>query len=152
MIMRHTLTIILIAVGCSHNTLPEDDIRYVEDYLAEKTLQPSFGGEVISAYEILAVDNSNIYLWVLQIEYYRAGNEIKQGAGWSVPMVLSIERDENKIKTLSHKTPRDGSYYAEDIKTLFPRNTHKKIFDYSSKHIEKLILEVEEEANNRFLE
>ncbi|MDF2946419.1 MAG: hypothetical protein K0S51_1098 [Bacillales bacterium] len=132
------------------------DKLVIEDYLNNNILKPQFGGKVISAFEILGSnkDNGEIFLWALLTEYYMDGNNLEMGTGRSGPIVLNVELIDDHIKIKGYVQPRDGSYYSKDIEKMFPLLTHNKIYNYSSKHIDKLIrildMKKEELLNKKF--
>ncbi|WP_226678590.1 hypothetical protein [Mesobacillus jeotgali] len=148
-IIFHVIIVFLLLAGCSLNsTVTEEDEQEIEKYISQEVMSPNFGGEIFSAYEILATneEKGEIYLWALIEEYYKEGEEVEQGSGMSVPMVLKIDRSEGASKVISHTLPRDGSFYADDIKEMFPYFAELKALDYPSNHIKKLIKEVESEV------
>jgi hypothetical protein len=61
----------------------------------------------------------------------------------SAPLVLKVKLEQSSLKVINHSLPRDGSNYADDIRKMFPENIQNKIFEYPSKHINKLIQELE---------
>lgn len=140
--------VFLLLAGCSNSAVTEEDGQEIERYIRQEVMSPNFGGEIFSAYEILASneEKGEIYLWALIEEYYKEGAEVEQGSGMSVPMVLKVDRSEGALKVISHTLPRDGSFYADDIKDMFPYFAELKALDYSSGPIKKLIKEVEAEA------
>ena len=117
-------------------------------------MKPNFNGIVFCAFEILETDASagEIYLWALMEEYYHEGSYVQLGSGMSVPIVLKVSSSSEKqsFEIKGHYIPGDGSNYADDVRQLFPRNVHSKIFEYSSKHISKLIDEVETKVKAAF--
>lgn len=139
---------LLLLTGCSNSAVTEEDRMEIERYISQEVMDPNFGGEVFNAYEILATngEKGEIYLWALIEEYYKEGAEVEQGSGMSVPMVLKVDRSEGAFKVISHTLPRDGSFYADDIKEMFPYFAEIKALDYPSIHIKKLIEEVETEV------
>lgn len=67
----------------------------------------------------------NIYAWVLEEKYYLENNEIKQDCGSSIPHKFVVENIEGKFIVTDSKTPRDGSYYLEDMKIIFPSSVRE---------------------------
>lgn len=142
------LVMILLLAGCSNREVSIEDGQEIERYIRQEVMSPNFGGEIFSAYEILASneEKGEIYLWALIEEYYKEGAEVEQGSGMSVPMVLKVDRSEGALKVTGHSLPRDGSFYADDIKDMFPYFAELKALDYPSNHIKKMIEEVETEV------
>ncbi|WLR54897.1 hypothetical protein LC048_21325 [Mesobacillus subterraneus] len=140
--------VVLLVAGCSNAAVTEEEGEEIERYIRQEVMKPNFGGEILSAYEILASseEKGEIYLWALIEEYYKEGAEVEQGSGMSVPMVLKVDRSEGALKVISHTLPRDGSFYADDVKEMFPYFAEIKALDYPSIHIKKLVKEVETEV------
>lgn len=148
------MLLILLLAGCSQSgsiTVSEKDKREIDKYIRQEVMSPNFGGEVFSAYEILDSDRKKgeLYIWALIQEYYKEGTGIEQGTGMSVPMVLKIERTGDSLTVLSHTLPRDGSFYAEDIKDMFPYFAGRKAIDHPDKVVSELIEEAEAEAEKK---
>lgn len=97
-------------------------------YLDDNLLSPNFGGKIFTAHEILGANAEEIYVWVYAQEFYKQNNVLKKGTGISCPIVLIIDlQNGQEISILDHKQPRDGSYYSQDIKTMFPRKVQEAI-------------------------
>ncbi|MDF2606362.1 MAG: hypothetical protein K0S34_552 [Bacillales bacterium] len=136
-------------------SVSDNELLVIEDYLNNNILKPQFGGKVICSFEILGSnkDNGEIYLWALTKEYYMDGNNLVMGTGSSGPIILDVEKLDKQLKVNGHLKPRDGRYYSEDIKKLFPVLIHNKIYNYPSKHFGKLNLILDtkkEELNKQF--
>lgn len=67
----------------------------------------------------------NIYAWVLEEKYYLENNEIKQDGGSSIPYKFVVENIEGKFTVTDSIIPRDGSYYVDDMKSIFPSNVRR---------------------------
>ena len=102
----------------------------IEKYLDTQVMQPGFGGRIFSAFKIFSEEDNKVFLWAFLQEYYENDSKIMMGSGWSVPMVLEIERNTGWITIKGHKTPRDGEQYAQDIKKVFPKNIRTQIFTF----------------------
>lgn len=120
----------------------ESDKQLIENYLNEETINANFGGEIFSVFHIFdsSQTDNEIYIWAFSQEYYYEDEAFKQGTGWSIPMVLQFEQDNGGLLTiLGHMVPRDGSYYTEDIKAMFPSQLHNEIFNFeTSPHLNDL--------------
>lgn len=132
-------------------SLSNGDQQVINRYLNEQVMDPNFGGEVFSVYEVLQSNHETgeIYIWAFIQEYYESDTGLESGTGMSVPMVLYVEQNEESLEIKSHTLPRDGSYYPEDIKTLFPRRIRSEIHDYPSKHMDGLVDEMENVLDTR---
>ncbi|MBT2694244.1 hypothetical protein [Bacillus sp. ISL-55] len=142
------IVMFLLLAGCSNMAVSEEDEQEIERYISQEVMDPNFGGEIFNAYEILATneEKGEIYLWALIEEYYKEGAEVEHGSGMSVPMVLKVDRSEGTFKVTGHTLPRDGSFYADDVKAMFPYFAEMKALDYPSIHFKKLSKEVESEV------
>ncbi len=93
-------------------------------------------------YKVLGVDNSlnetSVYMWVLYHEYSYENGEIKLEAGAHIPTVITAKREgsHGHYKLVEYWEPRDGSYYAKDIKEKFPWYLHSKALD-SQRYIDE---------------
>lgn len=135
------LIVIISAYSCNHeiNNNPEQNKALIEDYL-ENNLLKSQTGIICSSTKLLGADNKCFYVWMYIADYYKENNIVKMGEAWSVPVVLFYSKENNnKLQITSHKIPRDGDLYSQDIKVLFPKKYHQEIFDLpGTKDIENL--------------
>lgn len=93
----------------------------------------------------------NVYAWVLEEKYYLFNNEITEAAGSSIPYKFVVEKQDDEFVVLSSQMPRDGSYYGEDMDSMFPRsvrNAMDKIYDDGT--VEVLQLEIDEQTKLYF--
>ncbi len=126
-------------------TLEED--RVIKDYLAKNIISPNSGGEVFSAYSLLGRNEEQLFIWAYTQEFYKESGDIIQGTGRSGPLVLLVDDSGEILLITGHKEPRDGSYYAEDLKKLFPPEIQNKILGFhSSPELERIINEVDENS------
>ena len=92
-----------------------------------------------------------IYAWVRTGKYYLENDELKQDSSSSIPYKFKVEKINDEYIVTDSRNPRDGSYYIEDMKNIFPRsvrNSMKKI--QTDGTIERLGIEVEEQAKLYF--
>lgn len=95
----------------------------------------------------------NVYAWVLQEKYYFENDEIIQDSSSSAPYKFTLEKLDDKYYISSSETPRDGSYYYEDMKNLFPKNIIKEIDNnYNNGTNEMLKKEIEAQVKLYFHE
>jgi len=92
-----------------------------------------------------------VYAWVLEESYYLEQNEIKQNSGSSIPYKFKVEKINDKFEVTDSRIPRDGSYYADDVKNIFPKSVRN---DMDKVHydgtIERLHLDIEEQTKLYF--
>ena len=92
-----------------------------------------------------------VYAWVLDGKYYLENDELKQDSDSSIPYKFKVEKINGEFLVTDSRIPRDGSYYRDDMKNIFPRsviNDMDKI--QTDGTIERLIIEVEEQAKLYF--
>ena len=70
-----------------------------------------------------------IYAWVLEEKYYLENNEIKEDSGSSIPHKFVLAREDDEFVVTNVVTPGDGSYYADDMKSIFPSNVRNDMED-----------------------
>ena len=93
----------------------------------------------------------NLYAWVLEGKYYLDNGEIKQDSGSSIPYKFVVEKVDGVFKVTDYKIPRDGSYYAKDIKEIFPREVEKSILDvHNDGTVKRLQLDLDEQTKLYF--
>lgn len=93
-----------------------------------------------------------VYAWVVEGRYYLENDEVKQDSGSSIPYVFVVEKIDDEHIVTDSRIPRDGSYYAKDMKNMFPYEVRKDMEQIQiDGTIERMILEVEEKANLYFL-
>lgn len=93
----------------------------------------------------------NLYAWVLEGKYYLENDEIKQDSGSSIPHKFVVEKIDGVFKVTDYKIPRDGSYYVNDMKTIFPREVKRSMDDvHSDGTIKRLQLDIDEQTKLYF--
>ena len=82
-----------------------------------------------------------LYVWAMCGEYVVQNGEVAELGGISVPVKIKYPNELSFFdpNEFSFKVPRDGSYYTEDIKKIFPENLHSKIFTFSSDGSSKVL-------------
>ena len=91
-------------------------------------------------YDIMLVKQSGnettVYAWVLYEEYSFDGKDVKLESGSHIPTAITFDTSDNSgdsstYDLIEYWLPRDGSYYAEDIKAKFPWYIRRKAMDVS---------------------
>ena len=135
-------------------------INEVENYLLEKSEsepkhyenEKSFVS--IRTYLIEEKNNHslyNVYAWVLEEKYYLENNNIKQDSSSSTPYMFVVEHTNDEYKVTDSRIPRDGTYYAEDMKKIFPRSVRNNIAEiHNDGTIEKLKMDIKKQLNLYF--
>lgn len=126
----------------------------IKTYLNTRVASRGFNGTPYCAYEVLGVDVTDrgysLYLWALCQEYYQKDNKLELGTGSSFPVALVVHRDGEKLEAVSHRQPRDGALYAEDLPMIFPANIlsilQSDSADRANQRVARLHAEVQKEA------
>ncbi len=131
----------------------------IKDYLVnkddEKNLEfknaKSFAGVKLILTEKNTNDSMCVYAWVLQAKYYIKNNEIKEINSSSIPYKFILKKVDNKYNVIDSTIPRDGSYYYNDIKKIFPKNIINDINNINSNGtIDELKLDVAQQIKLYF--
>jgi transcriptional regulator with XRE-family HTH domain len=87
----------------------------------------------------------------LEETYYEDNSKIIGDSGSSIPYKITVEKSDDEYLVLEVEIPRDGSDYAKDMKSLFPkavRNDMNKVHNDGT--IEKLQLDIDEQKDNYY--
>ena len=92
-----------------------------------------------------------VYAWIRTGKYYLENNELKESSSSSIPYKFQVEYQNGKYIVIHSQNPRDGSFYAEDMKNIFPSSVRN---DMENIHIdgtiEKLSMDIEYQAKLYF--
>ena len=140
--------------------LDEENIeKTIKDYLIsleEQNKHYDNGKTFISMNIYLISEKSNktlVYAWIMEEAYYKENNEIKQDSGSSIPYKIELSKENGKYIVTNYEIPRDGSYYARDMKYLFPNSVLKEMNNvYKDGTIEKLEFSIKEQVKLYFHE
>ena len=138
----------------------EEIISGVENYLLEKSKSEPKQYEnektFVGIRTYLIKENNkhkhyNVYAWVLEEKYYLKNNEIKQDSSSSIPYMFVVEHTNDEYKVTDSRIPRDGTYYAEDMKNIFPRSVRNDMDEvYNDGTIEKLEKDIQKQLSLYF--
>ena len=93
----------------------------------------------------------NIYALVLQEKYYLENNEIKQDSGSSIPYKFVLEKKDDTYTIKDSRVPRDGSYYEDDMKNIFPMDVRSDMKQNEvDGTIEQLQLDIQQQVELYF--
>lgn len=93
---------------------------------------------VATDYDVLLIQRSgkktSVYTWVLYEEYSFDSKDVKLESGSHIPTAITFATSNNSSDSstydlIEYWQPRDGSYYAEDIKAKFPWYIRRKALD-----------------------
>ena len=93
----------------------------------------------------------NVYAWVLEEKYYLENNSVSQDSSSSIPYKFVVEKIDEKYVVTDSKIPREGSYYLDDMKNIFPktiRNNMDKV--HTDGTIERLQLDIKQQIKLYF--
>lgn len=141
--------------------LPEEEIKIaIENYLLEKSENEPKHHEnekpfvSIRTYLIEEKNNYklyNVYAWILEERYYLENNELKQDSSSSIPYMFVVELINDEYKVTDSRIPRDGVYYAEDMKNIFPKSVRNDMEEvHNDGTIEKLEMDIQKQLNLSF--
>ncbi len=126
----------------------------IKTYLANNVASRGFNGTVYCAYDVLGAEATDrgysLYLWALCQEYYPTNNKLELGTGSSFPVALVVHRNDDQLEPVSHRQPRDGALYTEDMLNIFPQSVltivQSESADRASQRVVKLQAEVRKDA------
>ena len=128
------------------------DMQIAEYHYSEEHTDDNF---IAVHHKVLGVDKSlketTVYMWVLYHEYSYENGEIKLETGAHIPTVITAKREgsHGHYKLVEYWEPRDGSYYAKDIKGKFPWYLHSKALD-SQRYIDEQLEFCDNAAKEHF--
>lgn len=92
-----------------------------------------------------------IYAWILEEKYYLENNEIKQDGGSSIPHEFVLLREDDKFVVTDVVIPGDGSYYADDMKSIFPSSVREDMEDiHTDGTMEELNADIQKQVDEYF--
>lgn len=146
--------------------VPPIDLKYeeienaIKDYLVEKgdnEVKYHDNEKIFVSMRVYLIEEKeeftyfNIYAWVLEEKYYLENDEIKQDSGSSIPYKFVVENINDEFVVTDSRIPRDGSYYSEDMKKMFPngvRNDMDKV--HTDGTIDRLQLDIQQQIKLYF--
>jgi len=119
-----------------------DELKFSMDMAVAEHNRSSESDDHFAAidYDVLLVRRSGnettVYAWVMYEEYSFDGKDVKEESGSHIPTVITFDTAERDggpagYTVVEYWEPRDGTYYADDIKTKFPWSIRRKAFDVS---------------------
>lgn len=161
--MKNNKSIIFSTLGYSYSSpekLNEEGInKAIEEYILNKAEADSlkYHNEkwfvAIKNYLIDESDANNVlvYSWILEESYYENEDEIVQENGSSIPYKFVLKSNDSNYEVVSHQIPRDGSYYTEDMKIIFPDEVLSDMDKvHSDGTIEELKLNIQTQVTRYF--
>lgn len=141
--------------------IKEDEIEHaIIDYLIEKgdtepthhENEKTFASmRVYLLEEIEKNMHYNIYAWVVSEKHYLESDEIKKDSGFSIPHKFVVECVDGEFVVTDSRIPRDGSYYSDDMKNIFPHSVRNDMDEvYTDGTVERLQLDIEQQIKLYF--
>ncbi len=141
--------------------IKEDEIELaISNYLTEKgDSEPKHhnGEKTFAAMRIYLLEEKekdklyNVYAWVLTGKFCLEDGEIKEDSGYSIPHRFTVENIDGEFIVADSRIPRDGSYYPDDMKNIFPGSVRKDMEKaHSDGTIERLQSEIEQQSKLYF--
>lgn len=128
-------------VSQQNNSLASHQEKAIVDYLLTQeqfAWQTKENSQNICSIENLG-DNSlfPLYVWVYCSEYDIEEGRLEKLSGCSLPIKIDYPNELSfyDLSKFSYEMPRDGSFYSEDVKIIFPESVQQLIFDFDSKNI-----------------
>lgn len=156
--MRNDKPVVFSTWGIDY--APPVDLKYeeielsIKDYLArhgDNEEKHQEGVKTFVALKIYLIEETdsqyNVYAWVLEEMCYMDKNDVMNYGSFSMPFKFTLEKEEEVFVVVDSRYPRDGAYYSEDMKKLFPhsvRNQMKQI--HKDGTFERLELQINEQV------
>ncbi len=137
--------VLIIVVAVCFLTNPKNPINSLDDELAVFIEGEIYAHHYSSGHtdenfaiadlDVLKVKKSSlgttVYGWVLYMEYSYNNGELKEEAGAHIPTVITVKESDSggRYELAEYWEPRDGSYYAKDIRAKFPWYLYLKAID-----------------------
>lgn len=104
--------------------ITQDYEKVILDYLDNKTNNIAYSkkGKMYSAFKLLGTSQNKLYIWMLKVEYFKAGDNITHEGGdaVSLPVVLNVKKTKKGLTIVNHKYSKDGENYNKHVRKLFP--------------------------------
>lgn len=123
----------LLTNPVSKNSLDDELISLIESEI-DKQHETQYSAENFCCHDFIVLgtkksgDEISVYMWVLYEEYSFVG-ELKEETGAHTPTVVTAKKENGGYSLVEYWTPRDGSYYADDIRAKFPMRLWSKALD-----------------------
>lgn len=126
----------LLLSGCnSQEVIIESDSEFkiqkvTTEYLqSPEFIQDIFGSTTLvnktfCAYQVYGLETKNgkyyQYLWTVCQEYDLKNKKLEAKTGISLPIAMTIEKEDEFYQVVDYQIPRSGEHYREDLKEIFP--------------------------------
>jgi len=147
--------VIFMLASCSSETINQKDVKIkegladLEKCVSEAILSANKGsfleGECAAEGNIILEkredkDKITVYALTMYGEYgFENGIFTKISGTGIIPVAITFRKNADGTYTLSeYKLPRDGAYYADSVKKMFPQNLHERALNPSREDNENL--------------
>lgn len=152
-VLSGALFFVLLTEGCRQEPVAQSvsDIpgyhqdgysEIVHGYLNRNCGYAGFGGKVFCAYWVLGTEGTGEaikeYVWTVCEEYYVSDGNIRRGTGVMLPVALTLKEQGDGTRIISHKAPRNGTLYANDVRELFPKAIQRRILGKDVEYMNRL--------------
>ena len=110
---------------CNRNGINSELKAFLDGEIARQNESDNTKGNFVAIdYEIMKLKETDsevtLYMWVLYEEYSLKNGELNVEAGSHIPTVITAAKNGRIYDLKEYWQPRDGSYYAKDIRRKFP--------------------------------
>lgn len=92
-----------------------------------------------------------VYAWVKDSYYYLDNQKLIEDSSSSIPYKFVVIKENDDFYVADSRTPRDGSYYYNDMKNIFPKGVRDDMENvYNDGTIEKLNIDILNQAKLYF--
>lgn len=104
----------------------------------------------LNVYSFNLLDYSGEYIYIMAYNFQYINNNKSQKSEWINPVRLCYEYQDDVLIITDSTCPRDGAFYAEDCRSIFPSSLHDKVISVDLSEDEKILLK--ERAKERIKE
>jgi len=125
-------------------------LKYVIDKDTKKQDEVWFASQKIYNIEQKEENVFYVYSWVFAESFVEENDEIKQKSGYSIPHKFTLKKNDTEYEVTDYQIPRDGSYYADDMKEMFPKyvlDEMDKVYDGTTDELKQ---DIENQVNIYF--
>jgi hypothetical protein len=134
--IKPSFVALLLALLAACTPTSADFLLPVKAYLVKNVGQASYGGKIFCACDMLGTEPRNdgldVYVWALCGEYYLDNGHLTLGTASSLPVALSLQKENGHYTVTSYEVPRDGIDYGPSIQRIFPPDAIEKMCTVNS--------------------
>lgn len=120
--------------GVNFEELDSQLQEFLDTQVAEHNRSEEPNDNFISvSYDLMEVDETpsktTVYAWILYTEYSSENRMLKEESGSHIPTVITVKKNGDRYELVEYWEPRDGSFWADDVKSKFPRHLWSRALD-----------------------